>query len=121
MPQQHQPAVSVRLVLRPADEPEGRRRRARARNRHPEGIKQHRVGRRLSRVGDAASAAERVLVCEFGGRTPSFRESRRVGRRAVLENRARNPGSVADIGERSRRVVLADPKSQPVVGEGVGT
>ena len=56
---------------------------------------------------------------ELADSPSAFAQARRVGRRAVLENRACCPGSVANVGECSRRVVLADPQPQPVVGEAV--
>ena len=119
MPQQHQPRVVVRLVLRPAHKPEGCQRSPSPAHYHPERVEQDAVSDGLSGVGNPPRAAKRVLVSELRGRSSPLRESRRVGGSPVLQNRACRLRAIADIGERSRRIVLADPQTKPVVGETV--
>ena len=120
MPKQLQPTIRVRLVLRRANETEGRCRRSGPAHGHAERIVENGVRDGLAAVRDSSRAAKGIPVIELGGTAGSLANTRRVNGAGILQNRACRRGSVRNDGAGSGAVGLADTQATPVVDERIG-
>src|SRR5581483_7336837 len=107
MTQQHQSAVSIRLILLPAYKPKRRRRRACSTDHHPESIVENAVGDGLCAIRDASGTTKRVCVIELAGYASALAQPWGVDRRSILEYRTAGASSIGSIVERSRAVYLS--------------